>query len=43
MVLTSYALNEKELAIVRGEIERDELRDDGGGVGGGNLVTERSR
>ena len=27
VVLTSYALNEQELAVVRGEVERDALRE----------------
>ena len=31
MVLRDYARNEKELAVVRGEIGRGELRDGGGG------------
>ena len=35
MVLTSYALNEQELAVVRGEIERDALREVIGVVAGG--------
>ena len=33
-VLTSYALNEQELAVVRGEVERDELREVIGAVAG---------
>jgi hypothetical protein len=34
VVLTSYTLNEQELAVVRGEIERDELREVIGVVAG---------